>query len=193
MSVANALTGGGAGAALGLGNILFEQIPDIGEKLGLIEDAEKFETRLMDVARNFDTHFSNVVRKASLFWTRDVPDAIRNIEFPDLPNPFRRLMEFLGGSGGKRRVAPNATSMGLSPSDQRLVNLSTRGNRGRTSPEMNVDLSPNIDLGINLDPSGLNDFQRQLEQELMQSGRFIDKIVSAVERELQDGLGFRIQ
>jgi hypothetical protein len=76
MSIANAFTGGGAGAAMGLGNILLEQSGDIGEMLGLVDDAEAFEQSLIDGGMQLRETIIEGSRTGVAFWTEDVPQAI---------------------------------------------------------------------------------------------------------------------
>lgn len=78
----NGITGGGAGAVLGIGNILLGQSGDIGEALGLVDDADAFEQSLIDGARDAKQQLIEGSKVGVAFWTKDIPSAIANLDPP---------------------------------------------------------------------------------------------------------------
>jgi hypothetical protein len=81
-SALNGITGGGAGAAVGLGNILLGQSGDIGEALGLVDDADAFEQSLIDGARSAKQQLIEGSKTGVAFWTKDVPAALSDLSPP---------------------------------------------------------------------------------------------------------------
>jgi len=63
--IANALTGGMAGAAAGIGNLALGVSGDIGEQLGLVEDADAFEARMKEVVGSLGGRFRIALERAA--------------------------------------------------------------------------------------------------------------------------------
>jgi hypothetical protein len=191
MSIANAFTGGGAGAAMGLGNILLEQSGDIGEMLGLVDDAEAFEQSLIDGGMQLRETIIEGSRTGVAFWTEDVPQAIAerpewvsslltftfnrpqwlsnllrpNISPPtwlsDLTNPGISEPQWLSDLTNPQFREPRWVSQLLS-----VLDGGGNGRGGGPRPEARIPGSE-INANVSVDGSGLQrDFERALSRAL---------------------------
>lgn len=102
------------------------------------------------------------------------PDLSTNVQWPELP---RGLESFLGGGG-----TPNATSLGLAPSDQRLVNEANLNQRRGGGINIDVgDIIARVSTTIETNiEDAISDAVEGVENEL-------DDAVSGIESDIDSG------
>lgn len=172
---------------------------DIGERLGLVENADEFEQSLKRGMTSAADTFLSRMEVGLQWWTEDVPEAIRSLRFPKLPDlsnlqlpgPVRRAVDVfdqLSGGGGMTSrtvdLSERASDPSLSFSERRLAQ-GALGNRRRQGESDTVTVeSPILDIDeIRIDGRDiLNDLQQKLDQKLSELEREVSKLEDEIKR-----------